>query len=437
MNNELKDELQRVLSDFFIYLKSKGIQIIQRYKNIIEFGNKKRTSGVIKAEYVTEPLFTIISYSTDYLEAVDTTALDRLLLQEYPLIKNYFDRQSDERVNTKNVIEGMIKSIYFEDPKMISTKSLIEKAILNFDKLVSSGKARANIYYTVENLDVPELLEKVEIDQDLFFVRLTEEQVNEYYEIEPASGFFNYELTALVLDYFEEMSNTEKRAGEGEKYLREKEEQMNLFLNALTLSFGGGFGFHKMIHRYVDYYSNFNYGNSRSNLRTYAKGKTTLTINNLRESIEKYKKLKTKNLDPFKFSLNKLLEAERRHGELDGILDAVIGLEYLLLHQIGNPELRGETRFRFSLNYASLFEKKARQEKRKLAQEAYDIRSKIVHGGEIKLREKFCNEELYIVQISDKIIQMLRETLNILIDKLPGKTFYDENFWIEQALGLN
>ena len=68
----------------------------------------------------------------------------------------------------------------------------------------------------------------------------------------------------------------------------------------------------------------------------------------------------------------------------DMLIDAVIGLEALLLSSLSKDAYRGELRFRFSLNYALLKDGPAeRRAAFRLAQSLYDNRSVIAHGGAV------------------------------------------------------
>lgn len=69
----------------------------------------------------------------------------------------------------------------------------------------------------------------------------------------------------------------------------------------------------------------------------------------------------------------------------DRLLDLVIALEAILLHGPQKEELRGEKRFRFSINGAYLLSTEPQERKRifRELREAYDRRSGVVHGGKL------------------------------------------------------
>jgi hypothetical protein len=90
----------------------------------------------------------------------------------------------------------------------------------------------------------------------------------------------------------------------------------------------------------------------------------------------------------------RLTDAEARLRPQDQILDAVIGMEALLLAGLRNEDRRSELRYRFSLNYSSLFESpEERWRAYKLAKDFYDLRSRIAHGGDLAKKDNHVGEE--------------------------------------------
>jgi hypothetical protein len=78
---------------------------------------------------------------------------------------------------------------------------------------------------------------------------------------------------------------------------------------------------------------------------------------------------------------SRLADAANRTKPQDRIVDAVIGMEAILLAGLGNEEGRGELSFRFSLNYSTLFKTpEDRQHGYRVARDLYRLRSIIAHG---------------------------------------------------------
>lgn len=129
--------------------------------------------------------------------------------------------------------------------------------------------------------------------------------------------------------------------------------------------------------------------------------------------------------------LNRLHESELRLNIYDSIIDSVIALEYLLLNDIGNENDRGEMRYRFALNYTTLF-KKGKIERRKFALDVYSLRSTIVHGATPKDKIQLGNRKVSVAQASQEIQNMLRNTLIYLLALPETDNFYTHGFWLNR-----
>lgn len=131
----------------------------------------------------------------------------------------------------------------------------------------------------------------------------------------------------------------------------------------------------------------------------------------------------------------RLLDASRRLRPRDAILDAAIGLESILLNEIGEPQ-RGENRFRFSINYASLVPTPDRFEAYRTARSLYDLRSTIAHGTEPGGRCKFAGKEMGIDEVSQLARRMLHGTVSRFMQNGAAPDFINEGYWTKRVLGL-
>ena len=131
----------------------------------------------------------------------------------------------------------------------------------------------------------------------------------------------------------------------------------------------------------------------------------------------------------------RLVDAARRTKPRDSIVDVVIGLESVLLVG-GDKKEQGEKRFRFSLNYASLFPPLEREAAFYTARDLYDLRSEIAHGGEPKGKVKIGGKEMTLHEIAPLARSVLRETVAKFMPNSPKPDFLAERYWMTQALGL-
>lgn len=133
----------------------------------------------------------------------------------------------------------------------------------------------------------------------------------------------------------------------------------------------------------------------------------------------------------------RLASASVRTAPADKLIDAVIGLEAMLLSSLGGrEEYRGELRFRFSLNYAVLHDTPAERAKAKrLAQDLYDLRSKIAHGGQVGATERVGEDKLALPDAANKACDVLRWVVSRFLPDSPNLPISKNEFWNEKYFG--
>jgi hypothetical protein len=132
---------------------------------------------------------------------------------------------------------------------------------------------------------------------------------------------------------------------------------------------------------------------------------------------------------------SRLADAEHRTRPKDCVVDAVIGMEALLL--AGIEDRRGELNFRFSLNYAMLFPPDQRQHAYRLARDLYGLRSVIAHGSPIdEAKLKIAGEKMVLPEVAKRATSALR---TIIMHFLPKKDFPYKNseFWQRAYFGIS
>jgi hypothetical protein len=131
---------------------------------------------------------------------------------------------------------------------------------------------------------------------------------------------------------------------------------------------------------------------------------------------------------------SRLADAENRTRPQDQIVDAVIGMEALLL--AGIEDRKGKLSFRFALNYAMLFPSEKRQYAYHVARDLYGLRSVIAHGSSLNANKlKVAGEKLGLHEAGRRAKAALRE---IIMHFLPKKhaQYKDHEFWQRAYFGL-
>ncbi len=129
----------------------------------------------------------------------------------------------------------------------------------------------------------------------------------------------------------------------------------------------------------------------------------------------------------------RLVDSARRIKVRDTIVDAVIGLESILLANTGD---RTELRFRFSLRYASLFPKEERKDAFYTSRDLYDLRSTIAHGSSLKEEIKINGKTLKVGDVAILARSVLRKTIGIFMPNAKNPDFMREGYWPSKDLGL-
>ena len=126
----------------------------------------------------------------------------------------------------------------------------------------------------------------------------------------------------------------------------------------------------------------------------------------------------------------RLVDSTHRIKPRDAIMDAVIGMESILL-----KESHTEMRFRFAVNYSTLAPQADRMLWFQTARDMYDVRSKIAHGDS-PTTHKIGGEELSLYQAALKAQEMLRTLLVQFLGQQGSPEFVAKNYWVSKTPGL-
>jgi hypothetical protein len=135
---------------------------------------------------------------------------------------------------------------------------------------------------------------------------------------------------------------------------------------------------------------------------------------------------------------SRLSDAQTRLRDQDRLVDAVIGLEALLLAGIETGARRGELRYRFALNYSTLFVKpEERYQSFRIAKDLYDLRSTIAHGGTVT--EDNCrvgDEKLTFREAAHRACEVLRSVINHFLPQTAAAPYKNFRYWESSYFGL-
>ena len=135
---------------------------------------------------------------------------------------------------------------------------------------------------------------------------------------------------------------------------------------------------------------------------------------------------------------SRLADAETRTRPQDRLVDAVIGMEALLLAGLGKEDRKGELKYRFSLHYSTLFDT---AEKRhyafRVAKKLYDLRSAIAHGSKLADdRHRVAEESLTLAGAADRATESLRKIICRFLPEANDTPYKKSEFWERAYFGL-
>lgn len=139
-----------------------------------------------------------------------------------------------------------------------------------------------------------------------------------------------------------------------------------------------------------------------------------------------------------KMACLRLSDAELRPNPRDRIVDAVIGMESLLLARLPKEDRRGELKLRFSLHYSTLFGPPTERYRAfRLAKDLYDLRSTIAHGSALAhKRVRVGDEKLPLAAAARKATDVLRNLIKCFLPDVDETPYKDHEFWERAMFGL-
>lgn len=135
---------------------------------------------------------------------------------------------------------------------------------------------------------------------------------------------------------------------------------------------------------------------------------------------------------------SRLADAEHRTRIEDRIVDAVIGMESLLLGGLDKEARRGELSFRFALNYSMIFNTpEARQIAYKQARDLYGLRSTIAHGHTLgNDTVRVGDEKMTLGDAGVRATTVLRDIIKYFLPQ-KGAPYKNADFWQRSYFGFS
>jgi hypothetical protein len=167
-------------------------------------------------------------------------------------------------------------------------------------------------------------------------------------------------------------------------------------------------------------------------------GMYTLKEDESRPLVEHAKLIFSVSEPSMEMACSRLADAETRLRPQDRLVDAVIGMEALLLAGLNKEDRKGELKFRFSLNYSTLFETpETRYREFRVAKDLYDLRSIVAHGssfgtGPVRVGE----EKVGLPEAAQRASEALRDLVRHFLPNVRQAPYKKHEFWERGYFGL-
>lgn len=377
-----------------------------------------------------------ISFRKKYVGTTDMDLLDKLLREQQPELLGYVCHDSGSQLIQDCF--ALCSCLSREAALRISEYSSIDAAVASvvsdLETVLSTRSGEREILTVLTGLKLPEGDERIDLDSGLYIRLLTADEIADLGSNDISSES-RYDLTsrfvtaAVISEKPISVWLTQSYENFAPDFsgAQNHQEQIGRILGALHIVKSGRVGvlvdFTKIRPTILPNMS----GHSSAPLVVNPFSFMELTHEDVVRFVSLYKALAVTQRDELNIAAARLLDAESRMSPVDGLLDAVIGLEVLL-----NPNDRSELSFRVALNYAYLAPASERRKRYEDVRDVQQSRNRVVHGG-LNLRSKDAprlheHAELAKVCLRDAVVRFLTD------ESLVGSQKLDADFWLDRVL---
>lgn len=363
------------------------------------------------------------------------TEFSQLFLRYYPKYDNLMGISGLGQMGrmTSSLVTDLLYEMWERGFTSSSRDKAVDILVLELEEFVDHGKIEFR--YMAELLNFRMERERIELCDGIVIRRLTEREVSEIY-----GGFFNYpRLMYNRRPSIQDCILEGKSAGRilfdpnllDDHVLDEIKMNLEKVVIGLRCFKEGRVGFEQLRFKAIKYCP-LTFGVPLFGDLYIPFGNYYIHENEV-EPLQSYISSIYPVSEPImKLACRKLADAETRHNAQDRLLDAIIGLEALLLSDISDKKYIGETRYRFALNYSSLPSDHPR-DCFEIARDLYDARSNIVHGGRLMDGEvKVGNETLNLNEVARRACAILRDVIKHFLPLAKESPYTNPNYWIDQ-----
>lgn len=347
------------------------------------------------------------SWHTDPKRVLDGSALNLLIEQRANLTEaaekfagTFFENFPEFRnkhfklnntsgpINLKNIFRSLLFTYFSNSFLMPSYTSVLRDLILETSSFFRTKRFKIVCFAPLLNFDADPAIDEIFLDSQTKIKKLSEEELLNFINNESFSfpmkpyGDFERMKYGVFVEYSKEMelfAEGEKGGADYVDFLGD----LDRVLRVLRGFKSGVVGYDEAILKIKESIPlGLSGSQGWSGQVVIPYGKYKLAASEKEELVLYFSSLSGDSHRTFQVAISRLNESEKRENPFDKLLDAVVGLEAILLSSKGE-DLRGELSYRFSLNYSSLFPAEERRAEFRRARKIYSMRSQVVHAGNI------------------------------------------------------
>jgi hypothetical protein len=339
--------------------------------------------------------------------------------------------------NHSHIVQSALQYLWWRHKTFELTDSHVDAIVQEFADFVDSQTVRLRFQAQLLNFKMP--ADSLTFPDGLTIRRLSEEEVSQFHG-GPINtlGFIRPRTTSIQEFILEGELDEPKLLSNYRPAGHQMADRAKVVLDKAVLSLrtfkGGPVGYDYIHFRPVTFCPIGFFNIQGAGDKYIPFGTYSLTVDEFEPLKAHAKLIFASSETAMEMACSRLADAENRTRPHDRIVDAVIGMEALLLASI--RDRKSELSFRFSLNYAMLFPSQERHQAYRVAHDLYSLRSAIAHGSSLDERTlKIAGDKLSLEEAGRRATAALR---TIIMHFLPmkGAQYKNHEFWMRACLGL-
>jgi hypothetical protein len=338
------------------------------------------------------------------------------------------------------LLKTMLGKLWRQHHTFDLDEAAVDAMVTEFGNFVDQPKLKLRFQAELLNFQMPESL--LPFPAGLTIRRLSEEEVSSFSGGPVTSlGMRRSQIAGIHEFVIEGEYEVEKCFGEKLSADRNKLDEIKLELDRAILALRtfkqGRIGYDWVNHQCLTYcpiaLGSFGFSDLHVPAGTYE-----ITKDEIQSLITHAERIFAVTEPAMETACRRLADAETRNRAEDQIVDAVIGMEALLLAALGREDRRSELKYRFSLNYSTLFGDPAdRRRAFRIAKDLYDLRSTLAHGSDLgRPPYRVGVERLSLIDAAKTAREALRTIINRFLEVPEEASYKKSQFWEDAYFGL-